>query len=85
MSTAGTTINVNKGTLSIEFDGEIVHFNIFYAMKYLEKSNSIFALNVITPLVLGVFEFDGKDELEIALTKHLELGATLNVELSDEP
>ncbi|XP_048235667.1 uncharacterized protein LOC125371179 [Ricinus communis] len=34
MKTAKTKINVNEGTLSVEFDGEIVKFNIFDAMKY---------------------------------------------------
>nr|XP_027109067.1 uncharacterized protein LOC113728915 [Coffea arabica] len=33
---------------------------------------------------IKTFEQDGKDALEVALTKHLELGATLSVEISDE-
>ncbi|XP_071939985.1 uncharacterized protein [Coffea arabica] len=84
LNTARTKIDVNKGTLSMKFDRKTVHFNIFDAMRYPKESNSIFALSVIDPLVKGVFEFDGKNEQKITLTKHLELGATLDVELSDE-
>nr|XP_027097521.1 uncharacterized protein LOC113717071 [Coffea arabica] len=54
MSTAQTKIDVNKGTLYMEFDGKI-----------------------------EVFETDGKDELEVALTKHLELETTPQVEWSE--
>ena len=34
MKTARTKIDVYNGTLTMEFDGEIVHFNIFEAMRY---------------------------------------------------
>lgn len=84
LSTVRTKIDVNEGTLSMEFDGEIVNFNIFDAMKYRKESNSIFALSVLEPLVLETFELDGKDALEVALAKHLELGATFDVEINDE-
>jgi hypothetical protein len=44
MKTTKTKIDVHKGILSFEFDGEIVTFNIFNAMKYLDDSKSIFML-----------------------------------------
>ena len=47
MKTARTKIDVHKGTLSFEFDGEIVTFNIFDAMKYPKDSESIFNIDVI--------------------------------------
>ncbi|XP_071905713.1 uncharacterized protein [Coffea arabica] len=83
MSTAQTKIDVNKGTLSMEFDGEIVHFNIFDTMKYPSNSNfsSVFSVSAIDPVVQEVFETDGRDELEVALTKHLELETTPQVEV----
>ncbi|XP_071928201.1 uncharacterized protein [Coffea arabica] len=86
MSTAQTKIDVNKGTLSMEFDGEIVHFNIFDTMKYPSNSNfsSIFSVSAIDPAVQEVFETVGRDELEVTLTKHLELGTTPEVEWSDD-
>nr|XP_027109074.1 uncharacterized protein LOC113728923 [Coffea arabica] len=54
-STTQTKIDVNKGTLSIEFDGKI-----------------------------EVFETVGRDELEVALTKDLELKTTAEVEWSED-
>ncbi|XP_027169524.1 uncharacterized protein LOC113769259 [Coffea eugenioides] len=84
LSTARTKIDVNEGTLSIEFDGEIVNFNIFDAMKYPDEANSVFALSVIEPLIQDTFELDGDDALAVALARHLEMGATLDVEISDE-
>nr|XP_027067750.1 uncharacterized protein LOC113693401 [Coffea arabica] len=86
MSTAQTKIDVNKGILSMEFDGEIVHFNIFDTMKYLSNSNfsSVFSVSAIDPVVQEVFETDGKDALEVALTRHLELETTPEVEWSED-
>ncbi|XP_071905840.1 uncharacterized protein [Coffea arabica] len=86
MSTAQTKIDVNKSILSMEFDGEIVHFNIFDTMKYPSNSNfsSVFSVSAIDPVVQEVFETDGRDELEVALTKHLELETTPQVEWSED-
>ncbi|XP_027082155.1 uncharacterized protein [Coffea arabica] len=58
LSTARTKIDVNKGTMSMEFGGEIVHFNIFETMKYLSESHagSVLSINVINPAVQEVFE-----------------------------
>nr|XP_027120356.1 uncharacterized protein LOC113737306 [Coffea arabica] len=86
MSTAQTKIDVNKGTLSMEFDGETVHFNIFDTMKYPSNSNfsSVFSVSAIDPAVQEVFETVGRDELEVALTKYLELETTPEVEWSED-
>ncbi|XP_027171986.1 uncharacterized protein LOC113771612 [Coffea eugenioides] len=81
LSTARTKIDVSKGTLTMEFDGEIVHFSIFEAMKYPCHSNAVFAVSIIDPLVQEVFEIDGRDELEVAITKHLDLEAACEMEL----
>ena len=68
----------------MKFDGEMINFNIFEVMKYSEESNSVFALSVIEPIVQKVFELDSKDALEVTLTKSLELGLALNVDMRDE-
>ena len=85
-STTQTKIDVNKGILSMEFDGEIIYFNIFDTMKYPSNSNfsSIFSISAIDPAVQEVFEIISKDELEVDLTKHLELDTTHEVELSED-
>nr|XP_027088569.1 uncharacterized protein LOC113709926 [Coffea arabica] len=82
LSTARTKIDVNEGTLSMEFDGEIVNFNIFDAMKYPDEANSVFALSIIEPLVHDTFELNRGDALEVALAKHLELEQLLRYELT---
>ena len=51
LSPARTKIDVNEGTLSMKFDGEIVNFNIFETMKYPKESNSVFTLSVIESIV----------------------------------
>ncbi|XP_027060851.1 uncharacterized protein [Coffea arabica] len=86
MSTAQTKIDVNKGILSMEFDGKIVHFNIFDTMKYPSNSNFSLVLSVsaIDPTVQEVFETVGRDELEVVLTKHLELETTPEMEWSED-
>ncbi|XP_027152312.1 uncharacterized protein LOC113752399 [Coffea eugenioides] len=81
LSTARTKIDVSKGTLTMEFDGEIVHFSIFEAMKYPCHSNAVFAVSIIDPLVQEVFEINGRDELEVAITKHLDLEVACEMEL----
>ncbi|XP_027120195.2 uncharacterized protein [Coffea arabica] len=85
-STIRTNIDVNKGTLSMKFDGDIIHFNIFEIMKYPSDSNvsSVFSGNVIDPAVQEVFEIEGRDELEVTLTRHFKSVMTSRVELSEE-
>ncbi|XP_071924694.1 uncharacterized protein [Coffea arabica] len=86
MSTAQTKININKGTLSMEFDGKIMHFNIFDIMKYLSNSNFslVFSVSAIDLAVQEVFKTVGRDELEVILTKHLELETIPEMEWSED-
>lgn len=56
----------------MEFDGEIIKFNIYDAMKYPDDDNPVYSIDVIDPLAQEVFELDGKGELEVAISKHLE-------------
>ncbi|XP_044486310.1 uncharacterized protein LOC123211569 [Mangifera indica] len=72
LKTSMTRINVHSSTLTMEFDGEIVKFNIYDAMKYPADDNLIYSINVIDSLAQEIFELDGKDELEVTLSKHLE-------------
>ncbi|XP_012448668.1 uncharacterized protein LOC105771823 [Gossypium raimondii] len=51
LKTSKIIINVYEGTLTMEFDGEVIKFNIHDAMKYPNIACSLFALDVIDPLV----------------------------------
>lgn len=39
---AKTQTDVHDGTLTMEFDGEVMHFNIFKVLRYLSDLHSCF-------------------------------------------
>ena len=47
LKTSKTKIDVHSGTLTMEFDGEIVKFNIYDAIKYPDNGNPIYSIDVI--------------------------------------
>ncbi|KAJ9175141.1 hypothetical protein P3X46_013722 [Hevea brasiliensis] len=65
LKTAKTKIDVDDGTLTMEFDGETVKFNIFDAMKYPADDHSVFSIDVVDTIVQDVFELSMEDELEV--------------------
>ena len=48
--TTRTKIDVHEGTLTMEFDGEVIKFNIFDAMSFPTNVNYVYALDVIDEL-----------------------------------
>ncbi|KAK4389867.1 hypothetical protein Sango_2323700 [Sesamum angolense] len=56
MKTAKTKIDVDEGTLSVEFGGEIVKFNISKAMKYPNELQALYQIDVIDSVVHDVVE-----------------------------
>ena len=72
LKTSKTKIDVHSGTLTTEFDGEIVKFNIYDTMKYPDDDNLVYSIDVIDSLAQEAFELDGKDGLEVAISKHLK-------------
>ncbi|KAJ6928287.1 hypothetical protein NC652_014003 [Populus alba x Populus x berolinensis] len=56
MKTTRTKIDVHKGILSFEFDGKMVTYNIFIAMKYPDNSESIFHVDTIDPIMQNDFK-----------------------------
>ncbi|KAH9717584.1 hypothetical protein KPL71_021883 [Citrus sinensis] len=71
LKTARTKIDVHDGTLTMEFDGEVIRFNIFEAMRYPSDVHSVFAIDDINTLVQDFFELSGNDSFEIAISKNL--------------
>jgi len=47
LKTARTKIDVHEGTLTMEFNGEVIKFNIFDAMRFPTDVNYMYALDVI--------------------------------------
>ena len=71
LKTARTKIDVHDGTLTMEFDGEVIRFNIFEAMRYPSDVHSVFAIDDINTLVQDFFELSDNDNFEIAISKNL--------------
>ena len=51
LNIARTKINISKGILTMKFDREVAHFNIFNEMKYPINSQFVFAIHAINPSV----------------------------------
>ncbi|XP_052203084.1 uncharacterized protein LOC127808556 [Diospyros lotus] len=56
IKTARTKIDVHDGTLTMEFDREIVKFNIFDNMRYPNDVQSTFSIDVVNVFVQETFE-----------------------------
>ena len=85
MKTARTKIDVYNGTLTIEFDGEVVHFNIFEAMRYPSDVHSCFHIDTLVVLAQHIFELDKKDAQEVVMRNGLAPSTMpTNVELDEE-
>src|ERR1044071_3764794 len=82
MKTAKTKIDLASGSLTLEFDGEIVKFNIYDAMKHPIDDNSIFSIDVIDPIVQDTFDICCRDELQCALENSLVNPSQLDVDVS---
>ncbi|XP_052625670.1 uncharacterized protein LOC128132767 [Lactuca sativa] len=50
MHTAHTIIDVHKGKITMEFDGETIHFNVFEGMRYPSNISPLYRVDVIEPI-----------------------------------
>ncbi|CAN6685860.1 unnamed protein product [Malus baccata var. baccata] len=73
MKTARTKIDVFNGTLSMEFDGEVVNFNLSDSIKYPSEDHSCFSIDVIDSLAQGYLEDLNDDVLEKVITRGMKL------------
>ncbi|CAN6560271.1 unnamed protein product [Malus baccata var. baccata] len=73
MKTARTKIDVYSGTLSMEFDGEVVNFNLFDSIKYPSDDHSCFSIDIIDSLAQGYLDELNDDVLEKVITRGMEL------------
>ncbi|XP_068332807.1 uncharacterized protein [Pyrus communis] len=68
MKTARTKIDVFNGTLSMEFDGEVVNFSLSDSIKYPSEGHSCFSIDIVNSLAQGYFEDLNADALENVIT-----------------
>ncbi|KAM2972030.1 hypothetical protein FF2_018768 [Malus domestica] len=73
MKTARTKIDVYSGTLSMEFDGEVVNFNLSDSIKYPSEDHSCFSIDIIDSLAQGYLEDLNDDALEKVITRGMEI------------
>ncbi|CAN6704220.1 unnamed protein product [Malus baccata var. baccata] len=73
MKTARTKIDVYSGTLSMEFDGEVVNFNLSDSIKYPSDDHSCFSIDIIDSLAQGYLDDLNDDALEKVITRGMEL------------
>ncbi|KAM1230448.1 hypothetical protein ACFX11_040754 [Malus domestica] len=73
MKTARTKIDVYSGTLSMEFDGEVVNFNLSDSIKYPSEDHSCFSIDIIDSLAQGYLDDLNDDALEKVITQGMEI------------
>ncbi|CAN6583798.1 unnamed protein product [Malus baccata var. baccata] len=79
MKTARTKIDVFKGTLTMEFDGEIINFHISEAMKFPKDDHSCFSIDVLDELAQDYLDMLEDDPLETTIAQGLGMKPNLAV------
>ncbi|CAN6678215.1 unnamed protein product [Malus baccata var. baccata] len=67
MKTARTKIDVFMGTLTMEFDGDIIRFNLSETIKYPMEDHSCFAIDIVDSLAQVHLDQMNDDAIEMAL------------------
>ncbi|CAN6720961.1 unnamed protein product [Malus baccata var. baccata] len=67
MKTARTKIDVFKGTLTMEFDGDVIDFNISESIKYPKDDHSYFSIDVFDDLAQDYLDSLERDPFETTI------------------
>ncbi|CAN6544086.1 unnamed protein product [Malus baccata var. baccata] len=73
MKTARTKIDVFNGTLTMEFDVEVINFNLSDSMKFPNENHSCFAIDVIDSLAQDHFDNLKDDALELVIAQGMDM------------
>ncbi|CAN6542245.1 unnamed protein product [Malus baccata var. baccata] len=73
MKTAHTKIDVFKETLTMEFDGEIIDFNISETIRYPKDDHSCFSIDVFDALAHDYLDSLNEDTLETTIAQGIGL------------
>ncbi|XP_057540568.1 uncharacterized protein LOC130818415 [Amaranthus tricolor] len=71
MKTAKTKIDVDTGSLTMEFDSSKVEFDIYDSMKFPPKDHSCFAIDLVDTSSQDMFDIDCQDKLKVAIEHDL--------------
>ncbi|CAN6586453.1 unnamed protein product [Malus baccata var. baccata] len=74
---ARTKIDVFKGTLTMEFDGDIIDFNISEVIRYPIDDHSCFSIDVFDSLAQEYLDSLERDTLETTIAKGIGLKTTV--------
>ncbi|XP_012435566.1 uncharacterized protein LOC105762219 [Gossypium raimondii] len=80
LSTASEKIDVQSGTLTMEFDGEIVKFNVYETMSHPNSLSNISSIDSIDCLTQNYFEYHDFDELETVLYRSIDMDVLSRLE-----
>ncbi|XP_022883735.1 uncharacterized protein LOC111400560 [Olea europaea var. sylvestris] len=88
MRTARTKIDVHDGTLTMKFDGEIIHFNIFETIRYPSDVHVCFSIDIMDSFVQKNFNLSNEDALDTTLIKSIDVdnltGLSKNLQLCED-
>ncbi|KAM2413662.1 hypothetical protein ACFX1X_000253 [Malus domestica] len=73
MKPARTKIDVFNGTLTMEFDGEVINFNLSDSIKYPSEDHSCFYIDVFASLAQDHFEQLNDDALELVIARGMDI------------
>ncbi|CAN6566302.1 unnamed protein product [Malus baccata var. baccata] len=69
MKTTRTKIDVFKGTLTMEFDGEVIDFNLSESIKFPKDDHSCFSIDIIDDLAQDFLDSLERDTLETTIAQ----------------
>ncbi|KAM2215999.1 hypothetical protein TB1_022107 [Malus domestica] len=73
MKTAHTKIDMFNGTMTMEFDGEVINFNLSDSIKYPSEDHSCFSIDVFASLAQDHFEQLNDDALELVIARGMDI------------
>ncbi|XP_040948598.1 uncharacterized protein [Gossypium hirsutum] len=80
LSTASAKIDVRSGTLTMEFNDEIVKFNVYEAMGHPNSLSNISNIDIIDCLTQSYSEYHDFDELETILYRSIDMDVLSHLE-----
>ncbi|CAN6707371.1 unnamed protein product [Malus baccata var. baccata] len=84
MKTARTKIDVFKGTLTMEFDGEVIDFNLSESIKFPKDDHSCFSIDIIDDLAQDFLDSLERDTLETTIAQGIGQTSGFAVPRSEE-
>ncbi|KAM2692977.1 hypothetical protein EV2_007201 [Malus domestica] len=84
MKTTRTKIDVFKGTLTMEFDGEVIDFNLSESIKFPKDDHSCFSIDIIDDLAQDFLDCLERDTLETTIAQGIGQKSGFAVPRSEE-